>query len=340
MPLLIESDDVLMLLGIESDDVLIRIFVRVPVFSHGALRCACRRTNTLLKSPVFREARLKSGFDETALIVAGGVQDRRAVTGCSMVIGGRCRPIAPMTTPRAFACSAVMENELVVLGGSAGGDALATVEAYDPLLNRWRSLPPMSQGRQGAVCGLVGGSLVVAGGGSLTTGSLSTAEAYSPETGWTPLPPLPHAAWSAAACVLDGRLYVAGGVSSSKLQMWNGAEWSVLCDMPAARNGAAGAAHPSGKVMVMGGRLRGNVPYETLVYDPRRDRWATATPLPQVRPGQEVHAWCTAIEHTGGVVLFGDRSALRFADDAWAGPPYPPLAWATARSCVGSMFLG
>ena len=163
MPLLIESDDVLMLLGIESDDVLIRIFVRVPVFSHGALRCACRRTNTLLKSPVFREARLKSGFDETALIVAGGVQDRRAVTGCSMVIGGRCRPIAPMTTPRAFACSAVMENELVVLGGSAGGDALATVEAYDPLLNRWRSLPPMSQGRQGAVCGLVGGSLVVAG---------------------------------------------------------------------------------------------------------------------------------------------------------------------------------
>ena len=92
--------------------------------------------------------------------------------------------------------------------------------------------------------------------------------------------------------------------------------------------------------MVMGGRLRGNVPYETLVYDPRRDRWATATPLPQVRPGQEVHAWCTAIEHTGGLVLFGDRSALRFADDAWAGPPYPPLAWATARSCVGSMFLG
>ena len=133
---------------------------------------------------------------------------------------------------------------------------------------------------------------------------------------------------------------MAGGVSSSKLQVWDGTEWRVLSDMPEARNGAAGAAHERDRVMVMGGRVRGNVPYETLAYDPRRDRWATARPLPQVRPGREVHAWCTAVEHDGAVVLFGDQSALRFEDDAWAMPPYPPLTWAIARSCAGSALLG
>jgi hypothetical protein len=327
------------LLGYDSDDVLTAVFVRVPAFSHGALRAVCRRANTLLTSPVFREARQKSGFAEAALVIAGGVRDGRATAECWMLTGGmRCRPIARMTTPRAFGCSAVMDNELFVLGGSAGGDALATVEAYDPRRNTWRLLPPMGQGRQGAVCGVVGGVLVVTGGGSLHGGSLASAEAFSPATGWTPLPPMPHEAWSAAACVVGGRLYVAGGVSSRTLQMWDGAEWRVLSDLPAARNGAAGAALDDGRFMVMGGRVSGaSATTSVLLYDPRTDGWVASAPLPELR--RRAHAWCTAIEHEGAVVLFGDQSALRFRDNAWAKPPYP-LFHESARACLGSMLLG
>ena len=221
-----------------------------------------------------------------------------------------------------------MEKELVGAGGSAGGDALATVEAYDPLTNTWRSLPPMSQGRQGAVCGLVGDSLVVAGGGSLATGPLSSAEAYSPETGWTRSA---SAARRLVRCgVRAGRLYVAGGVNSSKLQVWDGTV-GVLSDMPGLSTAAG--AHTRRPVQVMGGRVL--VPYETLAYDPQRDRWATAGRCRRCAPGAD-----SRVVHGGRARRSG--RALRPVGAAFRGRrlgiAMPPLTWATPRSCAARSF--
>ena len=333
------------LLEWESDDVLTAVFARVPLLSQGALRATCRRARDVLRSAGFRRARVALGCAEAALVVAGGVARRRATAACWRVVGGRCDAIAPMATARAFACAGVVGGELVVAGGSAGGDALASAEAYDPSIDAWRPLRPMREGRQGAACGVVAGSLVVAGGGDLRSGPLASVEAWRDGT-WRPLPPMPFPAWSAAAAVVGGVLYVAGGVTSAKLQAWDGASWTVLRDLPEPRNGAA-AAELDGALLVMGGRTRGTRAAwsSTLRYDPRTDAWSAAPPLPRAgprgsaAPPPRVHAWCAAASHAGAVVLCGDQSTLYLRGGAWEAPrdPHPPDV---ARACLGSLMLG
>ena len=159
------------------------------------------------------------------------------------------------------------------------GNTLATVEAYNPRTNTWRSCLPLSQSRFAAVAGVVGGRLVVAGGRG-PGGHLTSVEAYTP-TGWTPLPPLPHAAYRATACVLNGRLYVMGGWHCNKLQVLEMSEenefsWTVKADLPAARRLAASVAH-EGKLWLMGGLMTETE--DVAVYDPENDTWAAGPPL-------------------------------------------------------------
>ncbi len=176
-----------------SDDLVLRLFSRAPFMTHGTLRVACRRLNTIIASRAFREWRVERGLAEYGLVVASGGRDGQYYTAdCSMFTSGRWRAITPLSGPRDCACSAIVEDEdgqpeMWVMGGYDGEDHLATVEAYNPRTNTWRSCLPLSQRRHSAVAGVVGGRLVVAGG--YAAGDyLTSVEAYTP-TGWTPLPP-------------------------------------------------------------------------------------------------------------------------------------------------------
>ena len=98
----------------------------------------------------------------------------RPTADCSMFTSGRWRSITPLSGPRRSTCSAIVEDEdgqpeMWVMGGYAGGgEYLATVEAYNPRTNTWRSCLPLSQsrscrrrrrrwppGRRGRLCWLV-----------------------------------------------------------------------------------------------------------------------------------------------------------------------------------------
>ena len=92
-----------------SDDVLIVLLARAPWALHGTLRTVCRRFRALLTTPAFRQQRVESGYAEHAVVVAGGRRDG-AIAECSLLAGGRWRPIAPLSGPRAGACSAVFEG--------------------------------------------------------------------------------------------------------------------------------------------------------------------------------------------------------------------------------------
>ena len=325
-----------------SDDVVLCLFSRAPFTTHGQLQVVCRRLRTLVRSREFLQQRVGSGLVEHGLVVAGGWRDGGRITaGCSAFTCGRWRPIAPMSSPRAHACSAIVEDEdgqpeMWVMGGwDVGGHYLATVEAYNPRTNTWRSCLPLSQRRECAVAGVVGGRLVVAGGwdGGYVVGNLLSVEAYTP-TGWTPLPPLPHAANQATACVLNGRLYVMGGFYRKKLQVLEMSEdnefsWTVKADLPAARWGAASAV-VDGKLWLMGGELLPvdedddeedededeEVSTDTVVvYDPAEDSWEAGPTLPH-----EVSE-CIATVHDGKVYLLSWEGAaleiLVYRDGAW-----------------------
>jgi hypothetical protein len=221
------------------------------------------------------------------------------------------------------------QPEMWVMGGADPDlNFLATVEAYNPRTNTWRSCLPLSQPRGGAVTGVVGGRLVVAGG-SGGVGVFTSVEAYTP-TGWIPLPPLPHAAQSATACVFNGRLCVIGSIfSGDKLQVLEmseegGFRWTVKAELPAAR-WAAGSCVREGKLWVVGGRVAlptgayGSTA-TVLTYDFQNDTWATGPALPYAL------SHCYATTHDGEMCVTGldDRvvgmsteTTFCCRDDAW-----------------------
>ena len=269
-----------------SDDLVLRLFLRAPFETHGKLQVVSRRLKTLLRSREFLKQREDSGLAEYGLVVAGGVRHGTgSIADCAVFTCGRWRSITPLSGPRMTACSAIVEDEdgqpeMWVMGGVDGGNVvLATVEAYNPRTNTWRSCLPLSQRRQCAVAGVVGGRLVVAGGfGGPDVGNLTSVEAYTP-TGWIRLPPLPHIATAATACVLNGRLYVMSGGACDKLQVLetseeHGFSWTVKADLSHRSYGAASAVY-EGKAWFIGDRALG-------VYAPANDTWAAGPPLPRL----------------------------------------------------------
>ena len=306
-----------------SDDVVLRLFARAPFTTHGTLHVVCRRLKSLLRSPIFQQQRVASGLAEHGLVVAAGLRyDDRSTGESLMLASGRWRPIARMRVPRFQACSAVMANEdgqpeMWVMGGLDDGqpekwyspahhaNVMATVEAYNPRTNAWRSLPPLAHRRHGAVAGVVGGRVVVAGGFGAGGHDHRSVEAYTPN-GWVALPDLPYAAWEAAACVLDGRLYVMGGMGSKKLQVLELTEedrfvwtvkgdqlfkkvvrrekwsWTVKADLPAVRREASCAVH-DGKIWLVAGFAADDGQGKTnsaVIYDPASNTWAAGPPVP------------------------------------------------------------
>jgi glucose/arabinose dehydrogenase len=73
--------------------------------------------------------------------------------------------LAPMPTPRAGYASAVVGNEIVLLGGEGPSRAFAEVEAYKPSTDTWRELDPMPDPRHGIQAVACGGDIYVAAGG-------------------------------------------------------------------------------------------------------------------------------------------------------------------------------
>ena len=320
-----------------SDDLVLRLFSRAPFVTHGTLHVVCRRLKTLLRSPEFLQQRVDSGLVEHGLVVAGGLGDGDITADCSMFTCGRWRPITQLRCPRHSACSAIVEDEdgqpeMWVMGGRDGEDNLATVEAYNPRTNTWRSCLPLRQRRSCAVGGVVGGCLVVAGGHC--NRRLTSVEAYSP-TGWTPLPPLPHEAFLSTACVLNGRLYVMGGMACNKLQVLekseeNGFSWTVKAQLPANRHDAASVVR-DGKIWVIGGFGDGGLTDSVTIYDPEHDSWGTGPALPSAVSGGR------AVTHDGDIHLISDIPHRVCRGAAWRAAEPGSLA---KRSACESVLLG
>ena len=81
---------------------------------------------------------------------------------------------APLPTQRAASATAVLGDEILVIGGEGGGAVFDEVEAYDTTSNTWRELAPIPtpvEGMQAAVCN---GGVYIAGGGTAQGGNKPT----------------------------------------------------------------------------------------------------------------------------------------------------------------------
>lgn len=174
---------------------------------------------------------------------------------------------APMLTARAALGAAELDGWIYAVGGRTErlslGQALAVVEAYDPVADRWERRRDMHMHRVHPGVAAAGGEVFAVGGASrvhLGEGRTATSESYDPASdGWTRRPRLPRARMQCAAAAAQDRLYVAGGREDDAPQTADARRfdaatntWSRFPALPAALRGPS-ACIEDGVIYLVGG---------------------------------------------------------------------------------------
>ncbi|XP_077505764.1 kelch-like protein diablo [Amblyomma americanum] len=194
------------------------------------------------------------------------------------------RPLmqGPRTRPR----KPVRRGEvLFAVGGWCSGDAIASVERYDPQANEWRMVAPMSKRRCGVGVAVLN-DLLYAVGGHDGQSYLNSIERYDPQTNqWSSdVAPTSSCRTSVGVAVLDGYLYAVGGQDG--VSCLNFVErydpqtnrWAKVAPMSTKRLGVAVAVLGS-YLYAMGGS-DGTSPLNTVErYDPRTNRWGSVASM-------------------------------------------------------------
>jgi N-acetylneuraminic acid mutarotase len=188
-------------------------------------------------------------------------------------------------------------GEIFVFGGFGGsGQLLDTVEAYDPVTNRWRNdiarLPLATHHTNVAVSG---GRIYVVG--FLTGGTFAPhgrVFAYDPERNvWEERAGMPAGTERGASAVgaIDGRIYVAGGSREVAVVDFSAYDpgldsWEVLPDLPEPLDHAT-AGTVDGRLYVLGGRggSIGAISGDVYEYDPASRAWRSRAEMPTPRGG-------------------------------------------------------
>jgi hypothetical protein len=181
-----------------------------------------------------------------------------------------------MSTARSGATATLLPNgRVLVAGGVSGGDAwtiLSSAELYDVGQGGFVQAGSMAQRRTDAdAVALADGRVLIAGGHALDgTGALATlasAELYDPATGAFTATGSMHVprAFFSMVLLADGRVLVAGGltgsggtastVDSAEVYDPNTGTFALTGNLSIAREAAAAALLPDGRVLVAGGAV-------------------------------------------------------------------------------------
>jgi len=222
-------------------------------------------------------------------------------------IDGAFAPAAPMSIPRTRHASVTLQDgRVLVTGGiTAGGEAVASAEFYNPSTDTWSSAGEMAEVRSGHTASLLGdGRVLIAGGSSLeifdpSTGSFSFAGAL-----------LPARTDHAAAVLQDGRVLIAGGSSetgaSTRVDVYeDGAGLVALGDMSTARAALSATTMLDGGVLLVGGRNEAGDLASAEAYYPASGSLTPAFPLSVPRSGHQAFL----LPHNNNVLIVGGTSA-------------------------------
>jgi len=247
-----------------------------------------------------------------------------------MMQGPRTRPRKPIR------CGEV----LFAVGGWCSGDAISSVERYDPQSNEWRMVAPMNKRRCGVGVAVLN-DLLYAVGGHDGQSYLNSVERYDPQTNqWsTDVAPTSSCRTSVGVAVLDGYMYAVGGQDG--VSCLNFVErydpqtnrWTKVASMCTRRLGV-GVAVLNSYLYAVGGS-DGTSPLNTVErYDPRSNRWTPVAPMGTRRKHLGVAVYSNMIYAVGGR---DDATELSSAERY--NPPtntwQPVVAMTSRRSGVG-----
>ncbi len=174
---------------------------------------------------------------------------------------GKWVRMPPLRHPRAAAVAAVIDDQIVVTGGQAGGKLVKETEIL-PGGSRWRTGADLPTPREHLAAVSDDRFLYAVGGRELSADSNSRAvERYDvAENRWKKLASMPVASGSLGAAILKGRLIAVGGETSTgvigTVQSYDlsSGRWSQLAALPTPRHGLGVAAF-GGTLYALGGAL-------------------------------------------------------------------------------------
>ncbi|VVD05625.1 kelch-like protein diablo [Leptidea sinapis] len=233
---------------------------------------------------------------------------------------------------------------LFAVGGWCSGDAIASVERFEPSTGEWKMVAPMSKRRCGVGVAVLQ-ELLYAVGGHDGQSYLNSIERYDPQTNqWCgAVAPTSSCRTSVGVAVLEGALYAVGGQDG--VQCLNHVErydpkdnrWTKVAAMTTRRLGVA-VAVLGGYLYAVGGS-DGQSPLNTVErYDPRANKWTSVASMSTRRK----HLGCAVFD--GQIYAVGGRddctelsSAERYepSTDTWS----PVVAMTSRRSGVGLAVL-
>jgi len=192
------------------------------------------------------------------------------------------KQVAPMNAKRCVMGATVFKDKLVVAGGlnREVSEHLATVEAFDPQLDKWKTISSMKQMRWGNA--LVASNLCLYSlGGCGAHSYLSSMEKIRSLKGkWINVKSMQVSRCQLAAVICFGKIYAIGGkcydykpLASVEKYDPTFDQWTFVSPMNIARCAHA-ACILHGKIYVIGGidALRHPVT-EIECYDPHKDQW-------------------------------------------------------------------
>ena len=145
---------------------------------------------------------------------------------------------------------AVVRDTIYIIGGfrwppvglGGLGNALATIEVYQPKTNRWREKADMPNLRANFSTVVVDDKIYLIGGYSIALerfdGHLKTVEVYDPETErWDESPPMPTKNTPFGAAAVNGKIYILGsdrenGERSLDVEVFNAGGVTVIDKLP------------------------------------------------------------------------------------------------------------
>ena len=198
---------------------------------------------------------------------------------------------AALPIPVAAAASAVVKNEIYLVGGNDATEEVADVQIYNPATNTWStgvSYPVVVSGASAAVVK----NVLYVFGGSAGGGVPSNAVwAFIPKTKtWTAMAAMPTARWLTAAVVEKNIIYVIGGIVSptdfvATVESYNPATNTWTEETPMLENKQGPAVGLLGTTIVAadGGNPPGFITGDTEGYDAATNAWTEFTADPTAR---------------------------------------------------------
>ena len=192
------------------------------------------------------------------VVIGGWIPEGSDLTATSsdkvfVLRGETWEELPELNHPRAAAAAAVVEGELIVVGGQAEDELVSETEVFDG--KKWTDVAPLPTPREHLAAASDGRYLYAVGGRELSSDTNSGAlERYDPATDeWTSLPEMPIPSGSFDATIALGHLVTVGGEQptavTDKVQSYEleTRTWSELPPLGTPRHGLT--------VVVSGARL-------------------------------------------------------------------------------------